>query len=137
MTLATAQAYKDAHAASIIADMSAKRAAAQAELPGKAVQYPRHVQTLAGHKMEQRGNAPDWVYEKVAVNMPAVSIPNAPGITVTIDSTDYTGGRGENGQRVADGTGAVINITTTEGTLKVHEGYHRGGTDDRWEVTSG
>lgn len=133
MTLALATTYKANHIATIRADMAAKRAAAQAELPGKLIPYPRHVPTAAvGYKTVQTGNAPDWVYEKVAVNMGRVDAPNAPGITVTIDCTDYTGGRDENGERVDDGHGAVINITTAEGTLEVREGYHRAGNADAW-----
>lgn len=135
MTFALASTYKTDHIAAIRADIAAKRAAAQAELPGKLLPYPRHIPTAAvGYKTVQTGNAPDWVYEKVAVNMGRVNPPTVAGVTVTIDATDYTGGRDANGQRVADGHGAVINITTAEGTLEVREGYHRGGTADTWRA---
>lgn len=158
MTKQLATTYKNAHAAAIIADMRAKRGAlidsmlppmpkpsnrraykrwqeARRKLAAK-VPYPKHEDRVVMRRAVadgvDRDGQPKTRLEDVTLAKAA--LPVQAGVTVEIIETDFTGGRDENGQKVEDGRGAVINITTAEGTLKVHEGYHREGDADRWKA---
>lgn len=155
MTQSLATTYKNAHAATIRADMDAKREACVVEVIGTKpkdraaarrwelarqrllakIGYPRHQNRVVMKRHVADGIDRDGQPKTRLrdVTLAKAALPVQAGVTVEIIETDFTGGRDENGQKVEDGHGAIVCIKTAAGCLKVHHGYHRGGNDDVWE----